>query len=94
MDIFGGAGIGAAGNLIVSRIGEILGADMKSFGRFYDDAAQARVIDVCGIGRGADIEPIVGEYIDEDGNTQMGVLGIRVKQPGIDYLGQHNGATG
>ena len=94
LDIFGGAGIGAAGNLIVSRIGEILGADMKSFGRFYDDDAQARVIDVCGIGQGADIEPIVGEYIDEDGNTQIGVLGIRVKQPGIDYLGQPNGATG
>jgi len=94
LDIYGGAGIGAAGNLIVSRLGEILGADMKSFGRFYDDDAQARVIDVCGIGQGADIEPIVGEYIDEDGNTQMGVLDIRVKQPGINYLGQPNGSTG
>ena len=41
LDIFGGRGRGAEGNLIVSRIGEVLGADMKSFGKFYDDAAEA-----------------------------------------------------
>ena len=94
LDIFGGRGRGAEGNLIVSRIGEVLGADMKSFGKFYDDAAEARVVDPCGIGRGAAIEPIIGPWIDGDGNTHMGVLDIRVIQPGIDYLGQPNGATG
>ena len=94
LDIFGGAGRGAEGNLIVSRLGEVLGADMKSFGKFYDDAAQARVVDPCGIGRGAAIEPIIGPWIDGDGNTHMGVLDIRVIQPGIDYLGQPDGSTG
>ena len=94
LDIFGGRGRGAEGNLIVSRLGEVLGADMKSFGKFYDDAAEARVVDPCGIGRGAAIEPIIGPWIDGDGNTHMGVLDIRVIQPGIDYLGQPDGSTG
>ena len=94
LDIYGGAGRGAAGNLIVSRLGEILGADMKSFGKNYDDAAQARVIDPCGIGNGAQIEPIIGPWTDENGIEHIGVLDIRVMQPGIDYLGQPNGSTG
>ena len=94
LDIFGGRGRGAEGNLIVSRLGEVLGADMKSYGKFYDDAAEARVVDPCGIGRGAAIEPIIGPWIDGDGNTHMGVLDIRVIQPGIDYLGQPDGSTG
>ena len=34
LDIFGGRGRGAEGNLIVSRLGEVLGADMKSFCKF------------------------------------------------------------
>ena len=94
LDIFGGRGRGAVGNLIVSSLGEILGADMKSFGKSYDNAVDARVVDPCGIGRGASIEPIVGPWIDGDGNTHMGVLDIRVVQPGIDYLGQPDGSTG
>ena len=67
---------------------------MKSFGKFYDDAAEARVVDPCGIGRGAAIEPIIGSWTDGDGNTHVGVLDIRVIQPGIDYLGQPDGSTG
>ena len=94
LDIFGGAGKGAAGNLIVSRLGEILGADMKSYGKNYDDAAEARVVDPCGIGQGAFIEPIVGPWTDGDGIGHIGVLDIRVIQPGIDYLGQPDGSTG
>ena len=94
LDIFGGAGKGAAGNLIVSRLGEILGADMKSYGTNYDDAAQARVLDHCGIGQGAQIEPIIGPWTDENGDEQIGVLDIRVMQPGINYLGQLDGSTG
>ena len=94
LDIFGGMGSGAAGNLIVSRLGEILGADMKSYGKNYDDAAEARVVDPCGIGQGAFIEPIVGPWTDGDGIGHIGVLDIRVIQPGIDYLGRPDGSTG
>ena len=94
LDIFGGRGKGAAGNLIVSRLGEILGADMKSYGTNYDDAAQARVVDPCGIGQGAQIEPVIGPWTDDDGIEHIGVLDIRVLQPGINYLGQPNGSTG
>jgi len=94
LDIFGGFGTGAAGNLIVSRLGEILGADMKSHGTNYDDAAQARVVDPCGIGQGAQIEPIIGPWTDVNGIEQIGVLDIRVMQPGVDYLGQPDGSTG
>jgi len=79
-------GVGAAGNLIVSRLGEILGADMKTVGANYAGGTTARVIDPCGIGRGAVVEPV----LDGEG----GVIDIRVIQPGIDYIGQPDGSTG
>ena len=94
LELFGGKGTGATGNLIVSRLGEIMGVDMKSFGANYDSDVRGRVVDLCGKGRGGVIEPILGSYVDDNGNTQTGVVDINVVQPGIDYLGQPDGSTG
>ena len=91
---FGGKGSGAAGNLIVGILGEIISYDPVEFGINYDDDVNAVVVDLCGKGQGAVVEPVIGEYTDPDGNTQIGVLNINVIQPGTGYLGIPDGSTG
>ena len=59
---FGGKGSGAAGNLIVGILGEIISYDPVEFGINYDDDVNAVVIDTCGKGQGAVVEPVIGEY--------------------------------
>ena len=56
---FGGRGSGAAGNLIIGALGEIMGIDMVDLGINYDRDANAVVIDTCGKGQGAVIRPVV-----------------------------------
>ena len=91
---FGGRGSGAAGNLIVGILGEIISYDPVEFGINYDDDVNAVVVDLCGKGQGAVVEPVIGEYTDPDGNIQIGVLNINVIQAGTGYLGIPDGSTG
>ena len=91
---FGGKGSGAAGNLIVGILGEIISYDPVEFGINYDDDVNAVVVDPCGKGQGGVVEPVIGEYTDPDGNIQIGVLNIRVIQAGTGYLGIPDGSTG
>ena len=91
---FGGEGSGAAGNLIVSALGEILSIDMVEFGINYDADVNAVVIDTCGKGQGAVVKPVIGVYIDPDGNEQTGVTNINVIESGTGYLGAPDGSTG
>ena len=91
---FGGKGSGAAGNLIVGILGEIISYDPVEFGINYDDDVNAVVVDLCGKGQGAVVEPVIGEYTDPDGNIQIGVLNINVIQAGTGYLGIPDGSTG
>ena len=91
---FGGKGSGAAGNLIVSALGEIMSIDMVEFGIEYDEDANAVVIDTCGKGQGAVIKPVIGTYTDPDGNEQTGITNINVIESGTGYLGAPDGSTG
>ena len=91
---FGGKGSGAAGNLIVGILGEIISYDPVEFGINYDADVNAVVIDTCGKGQGGVVEPVIGEYTDPDGNIQIGVLNINVIQAGTGYLGIPDGSTG
>jgi len=92
---FGGNGIGAAGNLIISAAGEVIGIDMISFGVGYDrENTFANVYDNCGKGRGAVILPVIEDYTDDDGNTQTGVVDIIVIEPGTGYLAAPDGSKG
>ena len=91
---FGGKGSGAAGNLIVGILGEIISYDPVEFGINYDNDVNAVVIDTCGKGQGAVVEPVIGEYTDPDGNIQIGVLNINVIQAGTGYIGIPDGSTG
>jgi len=92
---WGGNGWGAAGNLIIGATGHVMGIDMISFGVGFDqDTARGNVLDECGIGNGAVITPIVGDYIDDNGNTQSGVTGVVVYDPGSGYISTPDGSQG
>ena len=82
---FGGRGSGAAGNLIIGALGEIMGIDMVDLGVNYDRDANAAVIDTCGKGQGAVIRPVV-----VDGQ----ITNINVIEPGTGYLSVPDGSTG
>jgi len=92
---WGGLGVGAQGNLIISEFGEVVGIDMISFGvNYQQETTYGNVYDECGNGTGAVIEPIVGDYTDENGDTQTGVLDIIIRDPGTGYLRAPNGSLG
>jgi len=68
---------------------------MISFGvNYQQETTYGNVYDECGNGTGAVIEPIVGDYTDENGDTQTGVLDIIIRDPGTGYLRAPNGSLG
>ena len=91
---FFGSGSGAAGNLVIGAVGEVIGIDMASFGVGYDDSSYGKVYDNCGKGSGAYIRPIVDTYTDDDGNTQTGIIDIEIIEPGTGYLSAPDGSRG
>jgi outer membrane protein OmpA-like peptidoglycan-associated protein len=57
----GGEGVGAAINLVVSRGGSVIGADIVNTGvRYLSDAIFGKVYDDCGTGNGAVVELVLG----------------------------------
>ena len=60
LQIFGDDGFGAAGNLVIGELGEVIGVDVTSFGQGYTGKAKARVNDRCGKGKGARVRPVFG----------------------------------
>tara|TARA_Y100000385_G_scaffold23672_2_gene22866 strand:- start:2396 stop:4900 length:2505 start_codon:yes stop_codon:yes gene_type:complete len=92
---FFGLGGGAAGNLVVGSLGEVIGIDMINFGSGYNSDSYGKVYDNCGKGKGAYIRPIVSDYTDEEGNLQTGgITDIEIIEPGTGYLPAPNGSRG
>lgn len=60
IEFFGGGGSGAAGNVIVSALGEILGVDITSSGSGYTSKPSMKISDACGNGDGAVGYPRLG----------------------------------
>jgi len=75
--IFGGQGIGAAADAVVSEIGEVIGVRMQDLGTGYTEPPFVSIVDDCDIGRGATATAIV-----EDGK----VVNIVVNKGGANYL--------
>ena len=94
INFFGGKGRGAAGNVIVAQTGQVMGVDMVEYGYLYDADVQAEIVDPCGKGTGAEAEPVIGEWTDENGNVHVGVLAVNINQSGINYLPNYDGSTG
>ena len=78
VEIFGGGGIGAFGQAVVNRAGQIVGVDMNDLGIGYGEAPYVTFIDECENGQGA-----TGKAIIEDGK----VIKIVMQETGSGYLG-------
>ncbi len=95
--IWGGGGSGAAGNVIVSALGDILGVDITSSGSGYKRAPFVTFQDNCGKGQGgtgkALIEPDGGTDPDT-GNPTYKVTNVVIQEEGYGYLPAPNGDLG
>ena len=87
ISFFGDGGVGAAANLVISAVGEVIGVDLISFGVGYGPNTRAKVNDECGIGRGARVKV---RSRDENG----GIIDVDVEDGGTGYLPAPNGSKG
>ena len=78
VEIFGGGGIGAFGQAVVNRAGQIVGVNMEDLGFGYGEVPYVTFIDECENGKGA-----TGKAILEDGK----VIKIVMQETGAGYLG-------
>jgi hypothetical protein len=96
VQIVGGGGRGAEANAVVSATGAILGLDFSAFGSGYTYEPQIRVIDSCGIGGGAVLQPIM-EPTGRFNRFEQEILNLTGAIPidsGTQYLPAPNGSTG
>jgi hypothetical protein len=90
VEFYGGGGSGARGNVIVSKSGDIMGVDMVSRGSGYTKAPIGSIVDDCGKGVGAVIQPL----LEFDGGGDGGVGSVVVIDPGYGYLTYPSGELG
>lgn len=96
VQILGGGGSGASANPVISVTGKILGLDFSSFGSGYTSSPQIRVVDSCGTGGGAVIQPVMqptGQK-NEFQEDLMEIVGAVVVDSGTQYIPAPNGTTG
>ena len=60
VNIWGGGGSGATGNVVVSAVGDVLGVDITNAGSGYTKEPFFRLEDACGKGHGAGGRPVIG----------------------------------
>lgn len=86
IEFFGGAGEGGLANLIISpSTSSIIGVDIVNPGK-YLNAPFASIVDNCGKGSGAVVKPFL--------NSNGGIAGAVVEQPGDGYLSTPDGTQG
>lgn len=93
--VFWGAdGSGTTADAVISAAGEILGVNIITPGKNYSYAPTVRFEDNCGAGVGANGTAVIGEYIDDNGNTQVGVIDVIIDNTGYNYLPNEDGSVG
>jgi hypothetical protein len=86
LNIFGGEGLGALANTIVSPISSgVIGFDIINGGKNYTTPPFAQLIDVCGKGSGNKLETEI---------SGGSVTRIKIKTPGDGYLASPDGSFG
>ena len=86
VSFWGADGSGTTGDVIVNAVGQILGVNIILPGKGYTKPPIVQFEDRCGHGVGAYATAVIGEYTDDDGNTQVGVTDVVMGQGGYDYL--------
>ena len=85
VEIVGGGGSGATGNVIIGTLGSLLGVDIITPGGGYIGPPQLKFNDSCGNGTGAS-----GTAVIEDGK----VVKVIMDDTGTGYLGAPDGSQG
>ena len=87
VEFFGSSGAGAAANLVIGSLGEVIGVDILSFGDGnYGSDTKALVNDQCGKGTGATL----GVRVTSGGDIE----GVDVIDPGSGYIPSADGSEG
>ena len=96
VQIVGGGGSGASANAVVSVTGRILGLDFSSFGSGYTSTPQINVVDSCGTGGGAVVQPIMRSTgtFNEFQEEIFELAGAIMEDSGTQFLPAPNGTTG
>ena len=96
--IFGGDGIGAVANAIISPNSKsIIGFDIKDPGRNFFSPPYVELVDDCGKGKGASARAILGPTGKTNpvtGAPEIGVVNIVVDSPGDGYIPGPDGSLG
>lgn len=96
--IFGGNGIGAVANAIISPNSKsIIGFDIKDPGRNFFSPPYVELVDECGNGKGASARAVLGPTGRTNpvtGRPEVGVVRIVVDSPGDGYIARPDGSLG
>ena len=103
--IFGGNGIGAIANAIISpNSNSIIGFDIVDPGRGFLSPPYVELVDECGKGQGAAARAIIGPLDGRNGNPsvinpvtnkpEIGVVDVVVDAPGDGYISTPDGSLG
>ena len=103
--IFGGNGIGAIANAIISpNSNSVIGFDIVDPGRGFFDPPYVELVDDCGKGRGGLGIAVIGPLDGTNGNPsvvnpitgepEIGVIDIIVDSPGNGYIARPDGSLG
>ena len=100
---WGGSGNGAAGNVIISAAGDILGVDIVNSGSGYDDRPPFLTFkDDCGNGHNGHGTVVTGpvspgdegEWFSDPDGEEIGVVGVNINDSGFGYLPVADGSQG
>lgn len=94
VSFWGADGSGTTGDVVVSAAGEVLGINIITPGTGYSTEPTVSIDDSCGTGTGAYGTAVIGEYIDENGQTQVGVIDVIINNSGYGYLPSPDGSVG
>ena len=103
--IFGGNGIGAIANAIISpNSSSIIGFDIVNPGRGFLSPPYVELVDECGKGSGAAVRAIIGPLDGRNGNPtilnpvtgqpETGLVNVVVDAPGDGYINAPDGSLG
>ena len=103
--VFGGDGIGAIVNAIISpNSNSVIGFDIVDPGKGFLSPPYVELVDECGNGRGASASALIGPLDGRNGNPtvlnpdtnepEIGVVNIVVDAPGDGYIPGPNGSLG
>ena len=94
VEFIGGGGSGATGNVIVSALTTVLGVDIITPGGGYIGPPRIKFNDSCDKGKGAVGRAVIGEILQPDGTTTVGVTKVIMDDTGTDYLPVPDGSQG